>query len=98
MKPFGLTQTLGHIGEDDQVNRFDWTTNGANSVTLTDRSGNGLPGAMVLHSDASLSNFTLGSDASSTDSVGNIASHELNFRKPDGTKIAEGTVHGMGSQ
>ena len=59
-----------------------------NSVTLTDQSGNGLPRALVFHSDAYLSNFALGSDASSTGSIGNIASHEINFRKPDGTKIA----------
>ena len=67
-------------------------------MNLTDQSGNGLPGNLVLHSDAYLSNFALGADASSVDSVGNIASHEINFRKPDGTKIADGTVHGMGSQ
>ena len=64
----------------------------------SDQSGNGLPGAIVIHSEAFLSNFAIGSDASSLESVGNIASHAIKFRKPDSTKIAEGTVHGMGSQ
>ena len=98
LQAYDSSLTEANIGTDSQVNRFNWTTDSNNSVTMTDQSGNGLPGALVLHSDAYLSNFALGSDAASTDSVGNIASHEINFRKPDGTKIAEGTVHGMGSQ
>ena len=98
LQTFNNSLTAANIGTDDMVNRFDWTADSNNSVTMTDQSGNGLPGALVLHSDAYLSNFALGSDASSTDSIGNIASHEINFRKPDGTKIADGTVHGMGSQ
>ena len=98
LQTFNNSLTAANIGTDDMVNRFDWTADSNNSVTMTDQSGNGLPGALVLHSDAYLSNFALGSDASSTDSIGNIASHEINFRKPDGTKIADGTVHGMGTQ
>lgn len=98
LQTFNNSLTEANIGTDGRVNRFDWTSGGSNSVTLTDQSGNGLPGALVLHSDAYLSNFALGSDASSTDSIGNIASHEITFRKPDGTKLADGTVHGMGSQ
>ena len=98
LQTFNNSLTEANIGTDSQLNRFDWTSGGSNSVTLTDQSGNGLPGALVLHSDAYLSNFALGSDASSTDSIGNIASHEITFRKPDGTKLADGTVHGMGSQ
>lgn len=98
LQTFNNSLTEAYVGTDSQVNRFNWTTDSNNSVTLTDQSGNGLPGALVLHSDAYLSNFALGSDASSTGSIGNIASHEINFRKPDGTKIADGTVHGMGSQ
>lgn len=98
LQTFNNSLTAANIGTDDQVNRFDWTADSGNSVTLTDQSGNGLPGALILHSDAYLSNFALGADPTSVDSVGNIASHEINFRKPDGTKIAEGTVHGMGAQ
>ena len=98
LQTFNNSLTEAYVGTDSQVNRFNWTTDSNNSVTLTDQSGNGLPGALVLHSDAYLSNFALGSDASSTGSIGNIASHEINFRKPDGTKIADGKVHGMGSQ
>lgn len=98
LQPYNSSLTSTSIGEDDQVNRINWTSDAANNVTLTDQSGSGLPGNLALHSDAILSNFALGSDAGSTDSIGNIASHELNFRKPDGTRIAEGTVHGMGSQ
>ena len=52
----------------------------------------------MFRSDAFLSNFALGSDASATDSLGNIASHELNITKSDGTEIATGTVHGMAAQ
>ena len=98
LQTFNNSLTAANIGTDDQVNRFDWTADSNNSVTLTDQSGNGLPGALVLHSDAHLSNFALGADPTSVESIGNIASHEINFRKPDGTKIAEGTVHGMGAQ
>ena len=98
LQTFNNSLTAANIGTDDQVNKFDWTADSSNSVTLTDQSGNGLPGALILHSDAYLSNFALGADPTSVDSVGNIASHEINFRKPDGTKIAEGTVHGMGAQ
>ena len=98
LQTFNNSLTAANIGTDDQVNRFDWTADSNNSVTLTDQSGNGLPGALVLHSDAYLSNFALGADPTSVESIGNIASHEINFRKPDGTKIAEGTVHGMGAQ
>ena len=98
LQAYNNFHTAANIGTDDQVNRFDWTADPNNSVTLTDQSGNGLPGTLILHSDAYLSNFALGSDAAAIGSVGNIASHEINFRKPDGTKIADGTVHGMGSQ
>lgn len=98
LQTFNNSLTEASIGTDSLVNRFDWTVDANNSVTISDQSGNGLPGAIVIHSDAFLSNFAIGSDASSLDSVGNIASHGIKFRKPDSTKIAEGTVHGMGSQ
>ena len=95
---FGQSQTASQFGDDAMYNQIDWTTDNSNSVTLTNQGGGNLPGSIVIRSDAYLSNFVLGGDDSAAASTGNIASHEVNFEKPDGTSIAEGTVHGMGAQ
>ena len=65
---------------------------------MTNENSGALPGNIVFRSDAFLSNFALGSDASAADSLGNISSHELNILKPDGSEIATGTVHEMAAQ
>jgi len=98
LQPHNGFQTEAYVSDDNQINRFDWTADAGNSVTLTDQTGGGLPGSLLLQSNAYLSNFAIGGGAGSTDSIGNVASHEINFLKPDGTTIAEGTVHGMGAQ
>ncbi|MEK9553275.1 MAG: FecR domain-containing protein [Alphaproteobacteria bacterium] len=98
MQAYNASLTSSNIGLHDNVNRIDWTSTPGNSFTVTNENGGSLPGHVVFRSDAFLSNFALGSDASATDSLGNIASHELNITKPDGTEIATGTVHGMAAQ
>ena len=95
---FGQSQTASQFGDDAMYNQIDWTTDNSNSVTLTNQGGGNLPGSIVIRSDAYLSNFVLGGDDSAAASTGNIASHEVNIEKPDGTQIADGTVHGMGAQ
>ncbi len=98
MQAYNSSLTSSNIGLHDNVNRIDWTSTPGNSFTVTNENGGSLPGNIVFRSDAFLSNFALGSDASAADSLGNIASHELNITKPDGTEIATGTVHGMAAQ
>ena len=70
-------------------------------MTVTDEGG-GIPGSLTIRNDAFLSNFALGSDATATDSLGNIASHELTIEKPvngaDPVELGTGTVHGMAEQ
>ena len=95
---FGISQTAAQIGDDAMFNQIDWTSDNANSVTMTNQGSGNLPGSIVLRSDAYLSNFAIGGDDSAAASTGNIASHEINIEKPDGTTMAEGTVHGMGAQ
>jgi len=99
--PYGDSQTSSHIGEDDMVNRIDWTNVAGNRMTVTDQ-GPGIPGSLTIRNDAFLSNFALGSDAAATKSIGNIASHELTIEKPnngdDPVELATGTVHGMAAQ
>ena len=96
MQAYNASLTSSNIGLHDNVNRIDWTSTPGNSFTVTNENGGRL--WRCVRSDAFLSNFALGSDASATDSLGNIASHELNITKPDGTEIATGTVHGMAAQ
>ena len=98
IQAYNSSLTSSNIGLHDNVNRIDWTSTPGNSFTVTNENGGSLPGNIVFRSDAFLSNFALGSDASAADSLGNIASHELNITKPDGTEIATGTVHGMAAQ
>ena len=93
-----MSQTGAQVGDDAMYNQIDWTSDGVSSVTMTNQGGGSLPGSIVLRSDAYLSNFAIGGDDSAAASTGNIASHEINIEKPDGTTLAEGTVHGMGSQ
>jgi hypothetical protein len=101
LKDFNASQTSSHIGDDSEVNKVDWTSVSGNSMTVTDQ-GSGIPGTLVIRNDAFLSNFALGSDPAATDSVGNLASHELTIEKPvdgaDPVELATGTVHGMASQ
>ena len=101
LQAYGASQTSSHIGDDSEVNKVDWTSIGGNSMTVTDQGG-GIPGSLTIRNDAFLSNFALGSDATSTDSVGNIASHELTIEKPvngaDPVELATGTVHGMAAE
>lgn len=98
LQPYGMSQTGAQVGDDAMYNQIDWTSDGVSSVTMTNQGGGSLPGSIVLRSDAYLSNFAIGGDDSAAASTGNIASHEINIEKPDGTTLAEGTVHGMGSQ
>lgn len=98
LQPYGMSQTGAQIGDDAMYNQIDWTSDGVSSVSMTNQGGGSLPGSIVLRSDAYLSNFAIGGDDSAAASTGNIASHEINIENPDGTTLAEGTVHGMGSQ
>ncbi|MBL6672577.1 MAG: FecR domain-containing protein [Alphaproteobacteria bacterium] len=95
---YGFSQTEAHIGVDHAVNGFDWTAQAGNSVTVTDQGGSNLPGNIVIGSDAYLSNFTLGGDSSSTNAIGNVASHELSIFDNAGNELATGSVHGMAQQ
>ena len=101
LKAFNQSQTSSHIGDDSEVNKVDWTSVSGNSMTVTDEGG-GIPGSLTIRNDAFLSNFALGSDATATDSLGNIASHELTIEKPvngaDPVELGTGTVHGMAEQ
>ena len=98
IKAYNSSLTSSNIGLHDNVNRIDWTSTPGNSFSVTNENSGALPGNIVFRSDAFLSNFALGSDASAADSLGNISSHELNILKPDGSEIATGTVHGMAAQ
>ena len=59
---YNASQTSAHIGDDSSVNSVDWTLTPRNSMTVTDQ-GSGVPGSIVIHNDAFLSNFALASDA-----------------------------------
>ena len=98
LQSYGMSQTAAQFGDDAMFNQIDWTSDNTNSVTLTNQGNGNLPGSIVIRSDAYLSNFAIGGDDSAEASTGNIASHEINIEKPDGTNMAEGTVHGMGAQ
>ena len=101
LQAYGASQTSSHIGDDSEVNKVDWSGISGNSMTVTDQ-GSGIPGSLTIRNDAFLSNFALGSDATSTDSIGNIASHELTIEKPvngaEPVELGTGTVHGMAAQ
>ena len=101
LQAYGTSQTSSHIGDDSEVNKVDWSGISGNSMTVTDQ-GSGIPGSLTIRNDAFLSNFALGSDATSTDSIGNIASHELTIEKPvngsEPVELGTGTVHGMAAQ
>ena len=98
---YNASNTTSHIGDDEMVNRVDWSSVSGNSMTVTD-TGSGVPGSIVIRNDAFLSNFALSSDTVDSSSVGNIASHELSIFRPNNgaepTELATGTVHGMGAQ
>ncbi len=96
MQAYNASLTSSNIGLHDNVKRIDWTS--TPGLHRHKRKWRVASRARCVRSDAFLSNFALGSDASATDSLGNIASHELNITKPDGTEIATGTVHGMAAQ
>jgi len=98
IQAYNASLTSSNIGLHDGVNQIDWTSTQGNSFTVTNENSGALPGHIVFRSDAFLSNFALGRDASAAESLGNIASHELNITKPDGSEIATGTVHGMAAQ
>ena len=101
LKAFNAGETSSNVGDDSEVNKIDWTSVSGNSMTVTDQGG-GIPGDLTIRNDAFLSNFALGSDAAATDSIGNIASHELTIEKAvggaDPVELATGTVHGMAEQ